>query len=378
LPGGPGVEGGTSDGSGRMDGAAEAAAAAAVPMAMTAGGPAMAAAPMDVKPRSRKMRRKEDGKPRRSASGYQLYMSEARHGTQLSNPGVGFGAVTKILGAQWTAMSEAEKKPYLDQAKVLREDYEVALAHWEEDQRSRAAETEAAPRRMASQAAGDGKAPAKRRRMGQYSGLGNLAADENDDLTCKLCGVRFGSVTEKREHLLSRSHQEAATEADQAQPARDIALTIPIFTDEFVEHYDRREKALKVLRQESDQLVRNNSIMVEQIEKLKASITESKQATAKLNETNAELLQDATDLKASICDAFREVPLVAFPAGPQPEESSIDTYLQSLAAMLGSDSVMDPELRQKAVAAAAMVEQQWNETVRAPTAAIPPGDPLLA
>ena len=53
---------------------------------------------------------------------------------------------------------------------------------------------------------------------------------------------------------MSRAHNEAASETDVARPAREIALTIPIFTDEFVEHCERREKALKELRQESDQV----------------------------------------------------------------------------------------------------------------------------
>eukprot|EP00035_Acanthoeca_spectabilis_P026371 m.462398 g.462398 ORF g.462398 m.462398 type:complete len:376 (-) comp22642_c0_seq1:25-1152(-) len=348
---------------------------------------------------SRKAKRtKEDGRPRRPASGYQLYMSHARQTAQKAHPGLGFGAVTKVLGAQWTGLSDESKKPFLDEAKILREEYEETLAAWEKEQQLAHEEPTPPPRRSASQNAADfiaaatsgdgapapsaaksmsnGKAPAKRRRMGHYAGLGNIDEDTNTDTVCKACSMMFTTLEDKRAHLLSQHHRDTVGETEAAQPARDTALTIPIFTDEFVEHYERREKALRELRLESDQLVRNNSVMVEQIEKLKTSVSEVRLATAKLDEDNAELLKDAEDLKNAISDAFRGIPLLpGFPAGPPADEASIDTYLHSLAAVLASDLAVE-DFRQRAVTAAATVERNWNDTVR-DSAAAPQTDAML-
>jgi hypothetical protein len=189
-------------------------------------------------------------------------------------------------------------QPFLEQAKILREGYDEALAAWEDEQKLRV-DDDTLPRRSASVNAVDyvaaatgqqppatargasadtdtglaEKEPRKRRRVGEYAGLGNLAEDVNDDLTCKACSFTFENVEKKRAHLLSRQHQTVVAETDAAQPARDIALTMPIFTDQFVEHYERREKALRELRQESDQLVRDNSVMVEQVPLLLLSLS---------------------------------------------------------------------------------------------------------
>ena len=57
------------------------------------------------------------------------------------------------------------------------------------------------------------------------------------------------------------------------------------------------------------QLVRNNSVMVEQISKLKESIGHVREATDKLNEDNEELFKDVADLKAIITAAFQHVPV---------------------------------------------------------------------
>lgn len=259
-------------------------------------------------------------------------------------------------------------QPFLDEAKILREEYEETLAAWEKEQQLAHEEPTPPPRRSASQNAADfiaaatsgdgapassaaksmsnGKAPAKRRRMGHYAGLGNIDEDTNTDTVCKACSMMFTTLEDKRAHLLSQHHRDTVGETEAAQPARDIALTIPIFTDEFVEHYERREKALRELRQESDQLVRNNSVMVEQvrlqispcqfhsvicvnltkiclqIEKLKTSVSEVRLATAKLNEDNAELLKDAEDLKNAISDAFRGIPLLPGQSRVQPVQLS--------------------------------------------------------
>jgi hypothetical protein len=93
----------------------------------------------------------------------------------------------------------------------------VAIAKWEKEQSQQVNSTaDALPKRSASvkaeafleehmsgSGAGDADeeggsgAARKRRRVAQYAGLGNLAENENDDVTCKACRVEFASMEEK-------------------------------------------------------------------------------------------------------------------------------------------------------------------------------------
>ncbi len=63
---------------------------------------------------------KDDSPKKSKVNGYQLYSKENRDNVIRSNPGISFGEVGKVLGAQWKALSEEEKKPYNDRAAEMR------------------------------------------------------------------------------------------------------------------------------------------------------------------------------------------------------------------------------------------------------------------
>lgn len=61
---------------------------------------------------------------KRTASAYILWSKDNRARVKAENPGLSFGQVAKQLGAEWKALSEAEKAPYVAQAQALKSQQE--------------------------------------------------------------------------------------------------------------------------------------------------------------------------------------------------------------------------------------------------------------
>jgi len=57
-----------------------------------------------------------EAKNKRAPSAYMLFCSEMRAGVKAANADKSFGDIAKILGSQWTALSDAEKKVWQDKA----------------------------------------------------------------------------------------------------------------------------------------------------------------------------------------------------------------------------------------------------------------------
>jgi len=62
--------------------------------------------------------------PKRNCSAYLHFSAQRRPQLKENNPDAGFGLLTKMLAAEWTCMSEAEKAPYKEIAKKDLERYE--------------------------------------------------------------------------------------------------------------------------------------------------------------------------------------------------------------------------------------------------------------
>ncbi|KAI0965819.1 hypothetical protein F4678DRAFT_484675 [Xylaria arbuscula] len=82
---------------------------------------------------ARASRRKvsEDKKDKRPANGWILYRSSRSRAVRLENPGIENGAVSKIIGGEWKAMSEIEKDPWHERSDQLAE------KHFEENPETR-------------------------------------------------------------------------------------------------------------------------------------------------------------------------------------------------------------------------------------------------
>eukprot|EP00445_Apocalathium_hangoei_P033960 CAMPEP_0203961734 /NCGR_PEP_ID=MMETSP0359-20131031/92096_1 /ASSEMBLY_ACC=CAM_ASM_000338 /TAXON_ID=268821 /ORGANISM="Scrippsiella Hangoei, Strain SHTV-5" /LENGTH=201 /DNA_ID=CAMNT_0050896705 /DNA_START=62 /DNA_END=667 /DNA_ORIENTATION=+ len=80
--------------------------------------------------KAKKDARAASGQPKRPPSGYWLYVTEKRESFEKEAGSKKGPVIAKMAGAKWKAMSDAQKKPYEDQAKKARDEYTKAVAEW--------------------------------------------------------------------------------------------------------------------------------------------------------------------------------------------------------------------------------------------------------
>jgi hypothetical protein len=71
---------------------------------------------MDLSKKSNGKKSKSDAPKKISA--YQVFCTEKRDSIIRKNPGVSFGEISKLLGAEWKSLSEEEKKIYAEKAGI--------------------------------------------------------------------------------------------------------------------------------------------------------------------------------------------------------------------------------------------------------------------
>ena len=69
--------------------------------------------------------------PKRPASAFIFFSKVERPKLKAKNPDMAFGEIGKELGKRWKALSDAEKKPYLDQNAKAKAVYAKAKAQWD-------------------------------------------------------------------------------------------------------------------------------------------------------------------------------------------------------------------------------------------------------
>ena len=74
----------------------------------------------------------ENAPPKRPPTGFLCYSSQRRPQLQKRMKGETVARIAKVLGQEWKAMPEARKKPYLQKARELREDYLIEKEAWDQ------------------------------------------------------------------------------------------------------------------------------------------------------------------------------------------------------------------------------------------------------
>jgi len=69
-------------------------------------------------------RKKDPNAPKRGLSAYMFFANDKRDKVREENPGIKFGEVGKILGEKWKELTDKDKKPYEEKAKIDKERYE--------------------------------------------------------------------------------------------------------------------------------------------------------------------------------------------------------------------------------------------------------------
>jgi len=102
--------------------------------------------PKPKKETTRKPRKEKDpDAPKHPSSGYVLYCSSIRKELMQENPDLTFADIGKVMGERYKALTDEEKRPFLEQAKELREKYNVAHAEYEARKKTQEAERPSFP-----------------------------------------------------------------------------------------------------------------------------------------------------------------------------------------------------------------------------------------
>ncbi|EAY13247.1 HMG box family protein [Trichomonas vaginalis G3] len=69
-------------------------------------------------------------KPKRPPNAYNLYYLEMQPKMKAENPLIGGNDVSKLIGQQWGALSDEQKKPYIEKANEIREQFRRENPNW--------------------------------------------------------------------------------------------------------------------------------------------------------------------------------------------------------------------------------------------------------
>ena len=78
-------------------------------------------------------KKKDPEAPKSKKTSYLIYANEVRDGIRKSNPKKSISDITKIIGAQWNALTEQEKQKYIELANTDKERYEQEYHQYEQN-----------------------------------------------------------------------------------------------------------------------------------------------------------------------------------------------------------------------------------------------------
>ncbi|XP_013388465.1 high mobility group B protein 13 [Lingula anatina] len=188
-----------------------------VPVALTVVTPKSASSttsttePIEGEPKKRrggwpkgKKRKKDLGEnkaPKAPITAYVLYAIERRQAIKASNPEIPFCEVTKILGNEWSSMSQDEKQKYFEAADKDKKRYVEQLKAY---QQSEAFQTYLRKKKIRS--LGDMEVSPE-----IDSTIMDLEEEDPNELYCKVCNMYFSSLHNKKEHMFGKQHLQAIT-----------------------------------------------------------------------------------------------------------------------------------------------------------------------
>jgi uncharacterized protein (DUF736 family) len=80
--------------------------------------------------RRRGRKKKDPNAPKKPRSAYFIFAGDRREDIKSQDPEMRVSEIAKRTGEEWRNLSDAQKKPYFDQAQILKEEYQVKLAEY--------------------------------------------------------------------------------------------------------------------------------------------------------------------------------------------------------------------------------------------------------
>lgn len=237
-------------------------------------------------PKGKRRYPKGAGAPKQPLSGYVHFLNERRETVRAENPDITFSDLSKKLAAEWSALADAEKNKYNEQAKRDKDRYDKEFADYQQtesykqyleveqakDNRGGASNCPAAKKKK--------KAPAS-----PASSSKRPSIDESDDV------------------LVQESHSMAVNNDNSG------SFDIPIFTEEFLNHNRARELELRQLRKQTSEFEEQNAVLGKHIDSMKSAISKLEVETVQQRQSNAAFQQQLDMLRQMVVSAFRGVQL---------------------------------------------------------------------
>ncbi|KAK3706772.1 hypothetical protein QZH41_015341 [Actinostola sp. cb2023] len=250
------------------------------------------------KGKKRKKEMQDLNKPKAPVTGYVRFLNSRRDELKQLHPHLSFPEITKMLGLEWnTVLRPEEKQKFLDEAENDKKRYIEELKAYQQSEKYQAFVKRQEAKRVKPVEVGETD-----HSNGHTTLLITQAQEDTDsnELFCKTCDQHFSSLHNKKEHMYGRQHLqmltcefERETEAStkvtssftctpsitstvtNSPVSCQSSLTIPQFTETFLEQNLNRELEIRELRKSILSLQERNVILAKQYEELKGVLEKS-------------------------------------------------------------------------------------------------------
>ncbi|XP_070537426.1 high mobility group protein 20A-like [Ptychodera flava] len=235
-------------------------------------------------PKGKKRRKhiKDINAPRAPLTGYIRFLNDRREKVRNENPTLSFPEITKMLGNEWSKLSQSEKQRYLDEAEKDKERYMKELEQYQQTDSYR----------LFAKKLQEKKRKAEMMEDAENRGVNGAPAEFDD--------------------------------GEEDLPGYDI----PIFTEEFLDHNKGREQELRQLRKANTEYEEQNAILTKHIENMKSAVEKLEVEAVQQRNHNMALQQHLEALRGSLTSNFAHVPLPG--SNELPSMNTIDNYMTKL------------------------------------------------
>ncbi|XP_078066332.1 uncharacterized protein LOC144492052 isoform X2 [Mustelus asterias] len=151
---------------------------------------------------------KDFAAPRAPTTGYVLFLNEQRAKLKIEHPDLPFTEITKLLGTQWSQLSQEGKQKYIDEAEKDKRRYIEELKAYQNSEAYQAFLKRRAMNKVKNLC---GVESLETEFESEAISLPEIGGEDNNGLYCKTCNQYFSSLHNKKEHLFGRQHLQNLT-----------------------------------------------------------------------------------------------------------------------------------------------------------------------
>jgi hypothetical protein len=312
-----------------------------------------------------KRRKKDPLAPKAPLNGYLVYFNEERVNMRQKHPNMSFGELTKIIAIQWKELKQEDKQKYTDEAEADKERYikemesykksdaykhyvkETAVAKQQIQQQKISQQQQQQQQQQHQQKQHHQQQQQQQQHHQQHHQ--HQQQPNSDQHQFNPFGHNWppmgqhydmnGGGASSSMIASSMHNQGRPTAMHYHHPARDQQTngnTIPIFTDDFMDHNKAREQELRHLRKEINEYEQQNSVLTKHIDTMKQSIQKYEKESEHVKLNNDHLEKKLGVFRSVMIKCFSNLPLPN--TSEYPNEMNIDDYIFKLYTILNSNA----------------------------------------